>query len=1580
MTINKLDNLFDRSLDYFYNFILEKKVFENLKKDINFVSFQGYILDIIKEFINKKYFDIIKEIIPDENNQRYVKEIIKRYCAYYIYLGIAYFYKSGRDLYITNIIETSKSQRDGNFTIDNFYNSENNAKLSTLFVELKNLLTILNLNSMNQMKIVLQNNSIKFEPTIKLVNLLGEDFIEDYFMIKNNFHNILKTFIFRLIYLEEEKNDINRILKEGEDMLAEHKYIEVVMSKETKLVDFTLIQKFLTTEQLRSGFAEEIYNYLEEYQKEKELEIKNSKQYVNYLFSEGILIPITEEILRFHKDNEKYDPEELTKEDSNLKIRDATKIKYIINKMNKVRNYHSKIYNKNPKLKLDAQKLFYKPLNHREVVLYNDNEELKIEKKLSESEKAQDLDLLTDLQNMREYSFVNYKDLSKDGFKFRPNDSVHSIRHTNIKFKNKHPESKIELRVGNELLDINIIGVAWNPAKLPLDCFKKKHLTPIEKKNGYEGLVSILKSTFDNREKKLYYWLFDLEHDKPQLNEYINLSSLNKKKSIFVLLSEIYKKYIDILKNKINKDLSKYKKLNFWDIDNFLRIYNREYIDLNFSPEIKKYIINRAFLKKIESVDTDKKEDKIKLDDRYKLPLLNIKKEKENIIYIDEEISEINDEMLNKVLPICHHYVKWRNTLRMKNRDEFSQEIFNFVKQYVKTDDRNNYICKSCGEMLNIRKYVFEGTYIAEQDTFLTTDMVTRQDLEKIPKYAKYRRSIKNIEKNLEKIAFQTNLNVYIGNVATIERKRKMIIKDVIDLLEIHSNYLKTLPKNRGQNYQKKYGIKEELSNLFFFELKDDIFLTSSEDTDYYKQIKYNNILVYLIFILISEINPGQILNLKEDKSCNYLIFKSIKNNLFGDLYLRIDQKNKIPILKVPVLCYLLFYFACVLTNNHYWLYKKEKNDKTISTAIIKSIIHTFVDLLNSLIEGNLLQKDKSYIYEIITSRILIKIDNLFKDEKLLDRIFEKFNERIKIDEKTGKKILSHNKINFISLIRNKLDNQNVKVNINNCESETSELEQKEKDVINYRFNALTYCPNGEFHKWEFTENDLVCSICGQKYSKINNEIKNDDIDYKSIRNQIKIKKYEKLLKEYCISGESHKIKDNICIKCKINPYTHNYTKEEILQFENNFKNNIEKSHMEFIEKTKQKIRQLEKQEEKAKKTIEKFHDRYEKKTNFKLTNYIIEFIEQLTNILGPKIKTNEGEIYIRDSYYFLDHDYLGNISSKGVKIFFKENKVLFEKKNDLFKKDVYYYKDRNKGVTVFYDAVNMQYLGYSEGSRVVKIKSFAILKEVLSVKEMLIRLGLSNKYYDTKKFYNENEIKNLENKDIKIILERLIRERADNLRQIIPKISSIIYRIKYSFIDKTIYKTKEKQIINKFINELKQFKTEDFEKNRKAFKHWRVIGYGTSLKELPHNIQFELNGDYINTEKLTALNNLDSYLIYFLVYNLSRLLEYNIKSPTINTIAFLFIKLIKYSYDIYSVDISNHKIRKFHYSTYNSVAFENENIRTVGSYQELVHSSEIDDKEMAEQDYDMQEEATSLDIDDYDDEDYSFMDYDENL
>ena len=116
------------------------------------------------------------------------------------------------------------------------------------------------------------------------------------------------------------------------------------------------------------------FSYTENKIQEQELNIIGNTKILDFLFSNNVFIPITEDFIRYHKNSEKYD-KDITGE---LKERDATKIKYIINKINKIINLHSLIYEKNPKIKLEVLNLFYKALEYKDATIYNDNKDVKI--------------------------------------------------------------------------------------------------------------------------------------------------------------------------------------------------------------------------------------------------------------------------------------------------------------------------------------------------------------------------------------------------------------------------------------------------------------------------------------------------------------------------------------------------------------------------------------------------------------------------------------------------------------------------------------------------------------------------------------------------------------------------------------------------------------------------------------------------------------------------------------------------------------------------------------------------------------------------------------------------------------------------------------------------------------------------------------------------------------------------------------------------------------------------------------------------------------------------------------------------
>jgi hypothetical protein len=767
MYINKFDNFFNQILDNFNNYLLKKKVFEEIK-DNNFVKYMDDILKHIQVFIESipktQILDIIKNKTSEtsskeKDNESFINniyDIIKRYCAFYIYLGIAYYYKGNRDLFITNIIEISRFQKDAKYQIPNFYNSSNNSLIISYFNDIKNIISLSEFKTIDKIKIILLNNPLKYNSTINLFNELGEDYIIDYFIIKDNFHNIIKTLIIKQIYLKEDKNDLLNIINVNEKKDVEYKYIEIVTSTQKKIIDFNIIQKFVNLEKLYSNLSEEIYDYLVENRDTKDINIKENQDYINYLFDNNIIIPITEEFLRFHKDSEKYG------KDSNIKDRDSTKIKYIINKVNNVKSYYSPLLEKNPKLKLEINDLFYKQGINKLVILMNENEEVKIIQKLEHSQNVSDYDLLIDLINIRKYPYVNFKNFKKDGIKIRPNNTIQGIRNTNLNQK-KQP---LELRIGHNNIDMNIVGIAFNPSKISLDCFKTEDLIDVRKKseNGFHEFNKIMKKKFDTKSDKLYYWIFDNNKDIPDVEKYVEYNIENADKNIKVMLEQIYYNYINIVYNKINKYFNNVKNISIGDFEKIMRNYNKTLFNFNLNVKLKNNIIENVFKNIVEIEVIPDDIDNI-IPGRnatiIKLPIIKKEKIKSVIIKLNEEEIGSKIDLSNINYTVCYHYIKWKDIMKLgKNSDMFNQAVFEFVKQYVKTNKSGDFICKSCGEMVQIQKYVFEGTYSEEGDTFLTTSIAVTQKLEEIPKYNKYFKSIRNIEKNKFKNEINDDINL----------------------------------------------------------------------------------------------------------------------------------------------------------------------------------------------------------------------------------------------------------------------------------------------------------------------------------------------------------------------------------------------------------------------------------------------------------------------------------------------------------------------------------------------------------------------------------------------------------------------------------------------------------------------------------------------------------------------------------------------------------------------------------------------------------------------------------------------------
>jgi hypothetical protein len=1445
MYINQIDELFNNILNNFFEFIKKHNIFKKILLDVNFILYQNEILSIIKDFIETISKKELLDIIKKENNLEFIYNTIKRYCAYYIYLGIGYYYEGGRDLYVTNIIEISRNQKDNIYQISNFFNSYNNSKIILFYNDIKNILGLLQLKTIDKIKIILSNNPLKYESTIKLFDDFGEDFILEHFLIKDNFHNILQSLIFKQIYLKEDKIEIINILNQIESDNVEYKYIEIIVSNEKKLVDFNFIQKFLNIEQLRGGLAEEIYNYLEENRNNKEFIIKENQDFINFLFSNKIIIPITEDFLRYHKDSEKY-LNDTNINDLNAKNSEVTKIKYIVNKINTVKKYYSPILEKNPKMKLDIDKYFFKPLDSKMAVLYNDIEEIKIIQKLELSKNATDGDLLIDLENIRKYSYINFKDFSKDGIKIRPTNTISGIRYTNLKQKTK---TLVETRIGHSNIDMNVIGIALNLNKIPLNEITCNNLINIsehfKESNTFKSLLNIMNK--NKKSNKIYYWLFDNTKDKPLHELYINYNVNDVTNNIKIMLEQLYNNYIKIIKNNFENDINNISDLTTWNFYNLNKYYTKNYFNLNLNPEIKNELIEIAFnqIKELEIIPDDV--------DSYipgrrtkiiKLPVIKIEKKYYQIIELNSNKIDTTNVIIKKNIPICNHYIKWKNINKLsKKSDEFNQAVFEFVKQYIKENNQGDKICKSCNEMIQIQKFIIDGTYNKESNMFLTTSLEVNLNLEEIPKYKKYMRTIKNINKNIENLAHSTDLIQYLGNDIVIKLRRKLIVKDVIDLILIHTEWLKNNAKKKANDFSKKYNINKDLTNLFFFELKDDIFLTSSTETDYYKIIKYNNIIIYIVFVIIFELNTGQILNLKNDKKYNYFFFDKIKNVLFENLYLRKNQKEKILLINVPLFSYIIYYISGILVSKKIWLYNNTEENKLLEINVQKIIIHTLIDLINSIIEANLEDNNKNYLYEIIVNKLNIKYKYIYDDPILLKKIHDNIMKNIKYDSNNNTVKLLTNKINSIDLnINYILENQNNYL----CKSITTYINIINNKIVNNNINLLTNCLSGTFHKWQYKKNDLICTLCDKSYNEIKNFIDKKPIDNNLYLDKIKNINLNKAFKKYCISGILHDFNnDNKCIHCG-HDMNYKLNEKELKLLESN----LEKNKSEIIKKNINNLKlyneNINKNENNTKLILDNIINKY---NEIKLDYYISDFIDKLIKILGPKIKINNNTIYLKDTIYILDHNYLGNNISQNIIILSSEEKIHLVVNHPSFNKNILYYKDKSNNIYVYYDPITYQYLGYSDDNKNIKInKNNASLKIEFSIKDCINYLGYENKFiniYHINKNYQNNLYQEINHNSYDIILT-IIRNRISNLKHIINRINNMINNISNNGTITSIYNKQEKEIINEFTKKFKKFNLKNIFNNYKTILSKILLNYN-----IPVDINLELKYNFFNVDDL---------------------------------------------------------------------------------------------------------------------------------
>ena len=801
---------------------------------------------------------------------------------------------------------------------------------------------------------------------------------------KQSTFNLIKILIIKYVYVEEYRQSILELIENKELENTEFKYIEIIDSKEEE-VDYNSLEMLFDINEKR--FSEIFYQMIIDYENDLFEENLTVEQKINYLFKKKILIPITDEFIRYNKYNEKIN-------NPNIKL---DKIRSVVSNINTVTDIYSK---KNQ----DYGKHFYQPLLYRKAVLYNNIEEIhSINKLLNIGLTAMRTnEYFHDLLIYKQYSYINFNNFKNYGFSFLPSESINAIRYSNFEFKKTNINNLLETRILNSDGRVNVVGIALPKYSLfnkntIIQCTKVKSTYNLDNipKNSYKVFLKKIKQMLLNNgdNKLITYWIFNKNKDIFVTDTYNDINELTFEEFYRYMIASFYDIIMDITYRKIINSVEQCKTL--YSCHNISNYIQNKLINLSvnsmYYANLQNVFIETTKIKK--EIKYDVNEDIIPgiTTDLIKLPkyknennkLINIRVANNNYDDGDDNYEYFNEHA------ICQHNISWDKLYiqKKKNPNYFNQLLFEFKKQYITINLEGDFVCKSCYQAVNIKKYAFDWKSDTEEGIGLSFTLETQ--LINLPDYEKYNKIITQLDKNIEKIAISVHLPVYIGNIPQIKIRRQEIIKNIIDFINIQNKTLRIHDSNdrkkRLEEAVKIYGLNKEYTQFFIFELQNDIFLYSSKETDKFKRSKINNIFIYAIMFLINEISLNQVIFFIKDKYINIEIFKKNYKSLFNNLLIYVNNNKELkPISDYPLLCYILYVFSGVLVRYNLWY--NPSGIKGFDLNLYSCIIHTYVDLLNSILQVNTL-KEKNYLYEVYATKFYIQLNKVFNNNKILSNI-----------------------------------------------------------------------------------------------------------------------------------------------------------------------------------------------------------------------------------------------------------------------------------------------------------------------------------------------------------------------------------------------------------------------------------------------------------------------------------------------------------------------------------------------------------------------------------------------------------------
>lgn len=1443
---NKIDELIDKVIEDVYISIIENKSSKNVIKKAsgidNFVQYQGEIDDIIFNYIETLPINEIEEVTQNNDRIKDIIEVLKHYVMLYIMLtlGARFKAKNGKiDKFISNVVEYTKNQKQYKLRINDFFNSASTSNVIKFTYMIRNIQKLMNHSPVISNLHLLKNDNYSEETSDFLIDLT-DDYIDAAFVNQSDNdrnHNIIKTIIILKVYTENDKKRLYTMIEQSEQTKGEYKFMDIFVPK-SDIIDYAMIEAALSEEEVKTGEAKRIWDYLQSFNAKSDIMDNNSK--INELFNNELVVPILDDFLLYHRETEKYDKE--SQKTQQYAGRDDTKLRYIVSKIGDASELYSQSVKNNKKTLNKILSKFSPPLYNKKAILRNEIEERKILKGADSISGAFDNDnigYIEDLKMYRKYAYVNFKSFDKYGFSHYFTKTITAVRAVNTEtegvFRQINNNHKVQTRVASSDDMGNVVGLMILPnTSKPIQCMTIADLMDVRdikkgKKNGYEMFYTVLRKILFSgmKNSKGIYWIFDPEKDQDNRSDTGSAQTSNLKISssmpsaqqqnstmIKNMLADMYDRLLIDTKESILEFIDDYDKtrINIQIVDRVINYINDNYMTLteDIIFEIKRYYFKTMIQMKPSEFDTNilygLEGDVINLP-KYKPP--------ERLMYNNVEINlgdiDTSGEIIEveSVQGICQHNITF--DLLSKNRNvsynEKMRMFHEFMGKYVTEDTNKNYVCKSCGHHLDIQKYVEDGKYDDSTKQFITFTSVMYVDISILPEYRELDRMIGQIDKDINKICSSIGINYYVGSNDKIKSRRRNIIKSTIDMLRLNNPMLNGILKKYNLSKEKAYGVSSKISQIFTFELKNDIYFMSSADKDKieFKMKKKNNILVYLMIFLMMELNEGQIsFFLQDNKMISIKAFNVFFRKIYGKLkIIKNDKFETMNVTDYPLLCYTIYMISARIVKHKAWSHplipigNKPISHKQIP-AIQIFVIHTMIDVINSILLNsfrylNSIKKKKvdsvtmkkkdgmRYIFDIFRTRFYNSLDTVYSNTEFYDTLLMQSKDQYALGyAHKVKEIKNFREWSFQVPLWNP------------CQPQRYFARKQQDKIINlHSISNLTHCEDGTPHNWEASKKKktCVCSNC----SKLMSEIKYDAALSKKIRENVRRKTLNILGLKFCLAdglyhqyendAKANKIK---CVKCGKSD-KHVYSDSDI--------DKIEK----LLTNVRMKVSETEETRNKYVEEDRKEETNYNQKVMTKLMKDIednnitgYDFVNDFVNVLRDAIGSDEikGEFPINliHDTYIINHNRYGTLIDGDPIIISEVNAKFTVKKNHKhFKRDVLYYTDSSEGVVdIFYDAVTKRLLGYKEASKnYVNIEnSNRKIRINYSILNKLKLLGYSERYlniYD----YNPELSEKYDGKSIderqKLyieIVQSISRKRLESLNNIMLNFQKTINAI----------------------------------------------------------------------------------------------------------------------------------------------------------------------------------------------------------